>query len=93
MTAPTVGKRGKAPKDSDLLAAACGIVAQSGWAGLALRPLAESLDVSVTVLSNHYGTRADVVAAVCRAALAEEQRIFAGWRATLAKLDLSLIHI
>jgi AcrR family transcriptional regulator len=87
LTAPTVGKRGKAPKDSDLLAAACGIVAQNGWAGLALRPLAESLDVSVTVLSNHYGTRADVVAAVCRAAHGEEQRIFTGWRATLAKLD------
>ena len=87
MTAPTVGKRGKAPKDSDLLAAACGIVAQNGWAGLALRPLAESLDVSVTVLSNHYGTRADVVAAVCRAAHGEEQRVFAGWRATLEKLD------
>ena len=52
-----------------------------------MRPLAESLDVSVTVLSNHYGTRADVVAAVCRAAHGEEQRIFAGWRATLAKLD------
>jgi AcrR family transcriptional regulator len=87
LTAPTVGKRGKAPKDSDLLAAACGIVAQNGWAGLALRPLAESLDVSVTVLSNHYGTRADVVAAVCRAAHGEEQRVFAGWRATLEKLD------
>lgn len=87
MTAPTVSKRGKAPKDSDLLAAACGIVAQSGWTGLALRPLADSLNVSVTVLSNHYGTRADVVAAVCRAGHAEEQRIFAGWRATLARLE------
>ncbi|USX24429.1 TetR/AcrR family transcriptional regulator [Oxalobacteraceae bacterium OTU3CINTB1] len=87
MTAPTAGKRGKAPKDSDLLAAACGIVAQDGWAGLALRPLAERLNVSVTVLSNHYGTRADVVAAVCRTAHAKEQGVFAGWRATLAKLD------
>jgi AcrR family transcriptional regulator len=87
LTAPTVSKRGKAPKESDLLAAACGIVAQNGWAGMALRPLAESLDVSVTVLSNHYGTRADVVAAVCRAAHGEEQRIFEGWRTTLAKLD------
>ena len=87
MTAPTVSKRGKAPKDSDLLAAACGIVAQSGWTGLALRPLADSLNVSVTVLSKHYGTRADVVAAVCRAGHAEEQRIFAGWCATLAKLE------
>lgn len=87
MTAPITGKRGKAPKDSDLLAAACGIVAQDGWTGLALRRLADCLDVSVTVLSNHYGTRADVVAAVCRAAHDEEQRIFAGWRATLARLD------
>lgn len=69
------------------MAAACGIVAQNGWAGLALRPLADSLCVSVTVLSNHYGTRADVVAAVCLAALAEEQRLFAGWSATLATLD------
>ena len=86
MTAPSASKRGKAPSDNDLLAAACGIVAQSGWAGLALRPLAESLNVSVTVLSNHYGTRADVVAAVCRAAYDEEQRIFADWHATLLTL-------
>lgn len=78
--------RGKAPEAGDLLAAACGIVAADGWAGLTLRPLAESLNVSVTVLSNHYGTRDDVMAAVCRAGHAEEQRLFAGWRAMLERL-------
>jgi AcrR family transcriptional regulator len=82
----TASKRTKAPDSRQLLNAACSIVAESGWAGLTLRPLAESLAVSVTVLSNHYGARAEVVAAICAAACAEEERLFAGWRQMLARL-------
>jgi len=78
--------RPKAPESRQLLNAASGIVADGGWAALTLRPLAERLEVSVTVLSNHYGTRAEVVAAICAAALAGEERLFGGWRAMLARL-------
>ena len=78
--------RPKAPEPRQLLDAACGIVSDGGWAALTLRPLAERLDVSVTVLSNHYGTRADVVAAICAAALADEERVFGGWRTMLDRL-------
>lgn len=66
--------------------AACSIVQRNGWAGLTLRPLAQWLNVSVTVLSNHYGTRSEVMTAICRAACADEQRIFAGWHRTLDRL-------
>lgn len=89
MTAATTtkpAKPGKAPQQRQLLLAACRIVADSGWAALTLRPLAESLGVSVTVLSNHYGARVEVVAAICAAACAEEERLFARWRHQLARL-------
>lgn len=78
--------RPKAPDPRQLLNAACGLVSDGGWAALTLRPLAESLEVSVTVLSNHYGTRADVVAAICAAALDDEERLFGGWCALLDRL-------
>ncbi|WP_170976664.1 TetR family transcriptional regulator [Massilia sp. HP4] len=83
---PRPRTRPKAPEPRQLLNAACRIVADGGWAALTLRPLAESLEVSVTVLSNHYGTRADVVAAICAAALAAEEHLFGGWHAMLARL-------
>lgn len=86
LTTATAGKRTKAPAPRQLLNAACEIVAESGWAGLTLRPLAERLDVSVTVLSNHYGARTEVVAAICAAACVEEERLFAGARDRLARL-------
>lgn len=79
-------KRTRAPHDDDLLAAACAIVAADGWAGITLRPLAQRLDVSVTVLSNHYGTRDDVMAAICRAACAAEARLAAGWHGRMDRL-------
>lgn len=87
MTGPGVAKRSrKAPLDADLLAAACGIVGSEGLAGLSLRPLAEALAVSVTVLTSNYGARAEVLAAVCRAACGQDQLIMAGWRSTLDAL-------
>lgn len=79
-------KRTKAPPEEDLLAAACRIVASEGLAGLTLRPLAESLNVSVTVLSNHYGTRAEIIAAICRAAWAADNVALARWHLTLSRL-------
>ncbi|MFZ4876433.1 TetR family transcriptional regulator [Janthinobacterium sp. Mn2066] len=85
---PAARKRGQPPTGEALLAAACRIAAAEGLAGLTLRPLAESLAISVTVLSNHYGARADVLAAICHAALAEEQRLFTAWRRDLVTLDV-----
>ncbi|MDE2369057.1 MAG: TetR family transcriptional regulator [Burkholderiales bacterium] len=72
--------------EAEFLAAACAIVERDGLAGLALRPLAQALDVSVTVLTNRYGARLDVIAAIGRAACAEEQRLFAPWRRRIAAL-------
>lgn len=80
-------KSRKAPPADALLSAACGIVLRDGLAGLTLRPLAEALEVSVTVLSNQYGARADIVAAICRAARAHDTALLAEWRQTLAALD------
>lgn len=85
---PATRKRGQPPTGQALLAAACRITATEGLAGLTLRPLAESLAVSVTVLSNHYGARADVLAAICQAALAEELRLFTTWRRDLITLEV-----
>jgi AcrR family transcriptional regulator len=80
----------KAPPPATLLAAACRIVTIDGLAGLALRPLAQALDVSVTVLTNHYGTRADVLAAICAAAADCDAAALDGWRAMLAPLPATL---
>lgn len=76
----------KAPTDAALVAAACDIVDRDGLAGLTLRPLAEALGVSVTVLTHHYGARAEVIAAVCGAACAQDQLMMDVWRARLAAL-------
>lgn len=87
MTEPVAVRRPrKAPADAALVAAACGIVSRDGLAGLTLRPLAEALEVSVTVLTSHYGARADVLAAVCKAAGEQDQLIMARWRGTLSAL-------
>ncbi|MTV55906.1 TetR family transcriptional regulator [Pseudoduganella buxea] len=69
-----------------MLAAASRIVATDGLAGLTLRPLAAQLGVSVTVLSTHYGARADVIAAICHAAAARDALLFEHWRGALARL-------
>ncbi|MRW91484.1 hypothetical protein GJ699_15940 [Duganella sp. FT80W] len=90
MTQPSPARKSrKAPSDEALLTAACAIVQRDGLAGLTLRPLAEALGVSVTVLSNHYGARIDVMAAVCRAASAQERALLDGWHATLTTLTTS----
>lgn len=84
-----VARPSKAPHADALLSAACRLVDKDGLAGLALRPLADMLGVSVTVLSSHYGARADVVAAICDAARRQDGRYLDGWRATLAALPAS----
>lgn len=76
----------KTPQADALLTAASRIVATDGLAGLTLRPLAAQLGVSVTVLSTHYGARADVIAAICRAAAAQDALLFEHWRGALARL-------
>ena len=76
----------KALQADALLAAACHIVGRAGLAGLTLRPLAESLGVSVTVLTNRYGARADVVAAICAAACERDRAWCTGWRKMLSAL-------
>jgi AcrR family transcriptional regulator len=76
----------KAPSPQALLAAACSIVSNEGLAGLTLRPLAEALGVSVTVLTSHYGARADVIAAVCDAAREHDRQLLGRWRAMLDAL-------
>ena len=81
-----VRRSSKAPQAKALLAAACHIVGAEGVAGLTLRPLAEALGVSVTVLSTHYGSRADVIAAVCDAAREQDQLLLAVWRDMLDTL-------
>jgi AcrR family transcriptional regulator len=76
----------KAPQAEALLNAACAIVSEGGLAGLTLRPLAQLLGVSVTVLSSHYGARVDVIAAICTAAAAQDEALLAYWRKMLASL-------
>ncbi|QBE61749.1 hypothetical protein [Pseudoduganella lutea] len=77
----------KTPSAGALLAAACDIVAGGGGLhALALRPLAQKLGVSVTVLATHFGDRAGVLAAICRAASASDAVPFERWRATLAAM-------
>ncbi|HEX8602059.1 MAG TPA: hypothetical protein VF774_05395 [Pseudoduganella sp.] len=76
----------KTPHAGNLLAAACGIVAGEGLAGLTLRPLAEALGVSVTVLTHAYGDRAGIMAALCDAAAAHDAVRLDGWRRMLASL-------
>ncbi|MFS2006880.1 hypothetical protein ACEN9F_25035 [Duganella sp. CT11-25] len=76
----------KAPHADALLDAACRIVGSEGLAGLTLRPLAEMLGVSVTVLSTHYGARADVIAAICHAACEQDALLLADWRKMLTAL-------
>lgn len=73
----------KTPQPDTLLAAACDIVAAEGLPGLTLRPLAQRLDVSVTVLTNHYGNRNDVIAAICRAAGEREALAMEDWNRLL----------
>ncbi len=76
----------KTPQAQALLAAASHIVATDGLAGLTLRPLAAQLGVSVTVLSTHYGTRADVIAAISDAAAAQDAPRFGHWRGLVDRL-------
>ena len=77
------GRPNKAPQHDALLASACSIVGDGGLAALTLRSLAGELDVSVTVLTHHYGARAGVVAAICQAAAQHDARMLDGWRAML----------
>ncbi|USX29456.1 hypothetical protein NHH73_14670 [Oxalobacteraceae bacterium OTU3CINTB1] len=77
------GRPNKAPQHDVLLAAACQIVGDGGLAALTLRSLAGELDVSVTVLTHHYGARAGVIAAICQAAAQHDARMLDGWRAML----------
>jgi AcrR family transcriptional regulator len=79
-------KSRKAPTAGALLDAACRIVLGEGLAGLTLRPLADMLGVSVTVLTTHYGVRADIIAAICNAACAQDALLLERWRGMLAAL-------
>ncbi|KQV91258.1 hypothetical protein ASD15_04240 [Massilia sp. Root351] len=79
-------KSSKAPTAGALLDAACRIVLGEGLAGLTLRPLAEILGVSVTVLTTHYGARADIIAAICSAASTQDALLLERWRGMLAAL-------
>lgn len=75
-----VKRHSKAPSAEALLAASCHLVDQAGLAALALRPLARQLGVSVTVLSHHFGVRAEVQDAICRSACAAQLALLAPWR-------------
>lgn len=77
------GRPNKAPQHEVLLASACRIVGDGGLAALTLRSLAGALDVSVTVLTHHYGARAGVIAAICQAAAQHDARMLDGWRPML----------
>lgn len=68
--------------------AACRIVERDGLAGLTLRPLADELGVSVSVLTNRYGSRDGVVSAVCAAARERDALLLDEWRALLAQVGL-----
>lgn len=71
---------------TDLVEAACRIVERDGLAGLTLRPLAEMLGVSVSVLTNRYGARDGVVAAICTAAREQDALLLGEWHAMLARI-------
>lgn len=77
----------KTPSSEALLAAACAIVRAEGLQGLTLRSLAQRLDVSVTVLTTHYGNRSDLLAAICRAAAGREARHMDAWRGLFEGLE------
>lgn len=79
-------KSARAQQADALVRAACEIVERDGLAGLTLRPLAEALGVSVSVLTNRYGARSSVMAAVCATAQEQDARLFDVWRAMLDKL-------
>ncbi|WP_374360616.1 TetR family transcriptional regulator [Pseudoduganella danionis] len=85
-----VKRRTKAPQAAALLAAACQLVQQGGLAALALRPLAQALGVSVTVLSHHYGSRAQVLSAICHSGQQADQAWQARWRTALTPLPAPL---
>lgn len=70
---------------ADLVQAACLIVERDGLAGLTLRPLAEALGVSVSVLTNRHGSRSGVLAAICAAARTRDAILLDEWHGTLAQ--------
>ncbi|WP_343729240.1 hypothetical protein [Duganella sp.] len=76
----------KTPSSDALLAVADRLVRIEGLAGLTLRPLAEALGVSVTVL----GSRAEMLEAICRAAAEQDASLLAAWQQTLDALPGSL---
>jgi len=67
------------PVSGTLLGAAASLVAQDGFAGLTLRPLAAALGVSVSSLTSRHGSREDIVAQVLADAAAEDRRVLETW--------------
>ena len=87
MGAPPVKKTAERFDQTAFLVAARALVTEGGFAALTLRPLAARLDVSVTVLSNQFGARDEVVAAIIHAAEAEDAAYLASWRARVERID------
>lgn len=67
------------PSESSLLKAATALVAQEGFAGLTLRPLAAALGVSVSYLTNRYGSREGILAQVLLEAAADDRKDLLLW--------------
>lgn len=84
---PATSRGGHRPDASDVLAAACALVSEAGLAGLTLRPLAQRLGVSVSVLSNHFGARSEIIAAIVEAAIVEDALALAPWTQRVAALS------
>jgi AcrR family transcriptional regulator len=67
---------------ADLLERALDYVCENGLAGLSLRPLAEALDSSSSLLLYHFGSKEELTMAIVHAGRARQQ-------AMMAKLDAS----
>lgn len=75
----------------DLLDEVVQYLSEHGLAGLSLRPLATNLDVSVSTLTHHFGSKDDLIVAALRRSAQVQKAVEDGWlrrRPDLTQADL-----
>lgn len=77
----------RSPAPEGLLAAATGIVAAQGLDGLSLRPLAQRLGISVSVLTSRFGARSGILAAIIAQAAEADDAIRDTWTRRLDQMQ------
>lgn len=63
----------------DLLDEVVQYLSEHGLAGLSLRPLARNLDVSVSTLTHHFGSKDDLIIAALRRSACVQKAVEDGW--------------